>query len=82
MSDPLTRAQRKKALANYTPSEEGIAVPLDGPPQRKVERMRKTELFRSADGSMRCVRCHLHADTCTCRKDHPARAILRAVTSR
>jgi len=27
--------------------------------------------FTSADGSVRCRRCHLHPDLCTCRPEHP-----------
>jgi hypothetical protein len=34
------------------------------------------ETFKSADGSTRCVRCHLHPDECTCDPNHPLWQIL------
>jgi hypothetical protein len=37
------------------------------------------DTFKSADGSTRCVGCHLFPDTCTCRPDHPMRVIFGQV---
>lgn len=34
-------------------------------------------LILSADGTRRCARCQLHADTCTCRQGNPVREIIR-----
>jgi hypothetical protein len=35
--------------------------------------------FTSADGSLRCVACHLHLDTCTCNPRHPVRVLFKRI---
>jgi hypothetical protein len=35
--------------------------------------------FKSADGSTRCLKCHLHLDQCTCHADNSMVKILSAI---
>lgn len=59
-------------------------ISADAPGEEPAARLREglPAMFRSADGTMRCIGCHLLADMCTCRADHPAREILSAVLGR